>query len=76
MNTEGIKFYNLRQLTENIWQVDKNTDLVYSRDDEERYKKGWYLQKYPGGVCSQLFETDTQAISSLKKGNVKFPEVK
>lgn len=74
VHTEGINFYGLRQLMDCIWQVTKDVDLVYSDDDDERYGNGWYLQKYPGGVCSKLFKTDMEAIKDFKTGNVVFPE--
>jgi hypothetical protein len=74
MNTPGIKFYNLRQVMENIWQVNKDVDLVFSEGDEERYGAGWYIQKYPGGLCSQLFKSDMEAVKSFKEGKCTFPE--
>jgi hypothetical protein len=62
----------LKQVAENIWRVNSNVDLVYSELDEEEKGTGWYLQKYPGGKCSQLFRNDYEALKSLKEDKVVF----
>ncbi len=63
----------LRETVEGtIWQVTKNIDLVYSQWDDEENGEGWYLQKYPGGICSQLFPSDYHALKALKDNKVTF----
>lgn len=64
----------LHQLMENIWQVTKDIDLIYSEYDEYQSGKGWYLQKFPGGLTSDLFRTDNEAVKALQNGKVIFKE--
>jgi len=63
---------NLKQVSENIWRVSPNIDLVYSSLDDDEKGTGWYLQKYPGGKCSQLFRNDYEAIKALKEKKAVF----
>ncbi len=52
---------------ENVWVVDKDTDLVYSPDDD-----GWYFQLYnqPDRKCrtSKLYKTRQEAYKEYQQG--------
>ncbi len=62
----------LTQLMDNIWRVTDNIDLVYSEYDDNKTGKGWYLQQFPGGKCSDLFRNDYEAIKAFKNKTVNF----
>lgn len=67
-----MKKESLKQMTENIWIVTDNVDLVYSSLDEEETGKGYYLQKYPGGLTSGLYATDAEAIQAHKNNTAVY----
>lgn len=71
MNTQITS--QLREMVDGtVWQVTNNIDLVYSQYDDEETGKGWYLQKFPGGLCSDTYPSDYHAIKALKNKEVKF----
>jgi len=41
--------------------LSKEIDLIYSPDDAANSGKGYYLQRYPSGETSQLFDTQAEA---------------
>jgi hypothetical protein len=50
-----------------ITAITKNMDLCYSPDDHALDGAGWYLQKYPSLLTSQLFETKEELIEVYRK---------
>lgn len=69
---DGIITSKLSRVNETMWHVTKSIDLVYSGGDDEREGKGWYLQQFPGGKCSELFASDYLAVKALKENKVIF----
>ena len=62
----------MKDIKDGVYSLDRNHDLVYSEDDEKRTGKGFYVQRYPGGECSQSFAQPFDAMDALKTNQLTF----
>ena len=53
--------------------VTRDTDLIYSPDDEDASGKGYYLHRYkPADETSQLFASRAAALKALAANKVRW----